>query len=116
MIKVVGTVFPHKKGNAYDLGKRRPVALANTTYKLWTGMVTRCLTKHAEHYDMLSSSQEGLRAEKNNIRQLQNLMNVMSDAKIRIYTFGIYTLDFGLSLIMTSCCALCMTLASHQMP
>ena len=47
-------------------------------------MVTQSLTQHAEHYDIASSSQEGLRAEKNTIRQLQNsqLMSVMSGAKI----------------------------------
>ena len=45
-------------------------------------MITPCPTKHANQYDILSSSQEGFRAEKNTITQLQNLMNVTSDAKI----------------------------------
>ena len=76
------TVLIHKKGDEHDLGKWRPIALANTLYKLWTGMVTQCLVKHAEHYDILSSSQEGFRAETNTIRQLQNLANVLSEAKI----------------------------------
>ena len=85
------TVLIHKKGDAFDLGKCRPIAVANTVYKLRTGMVTQCLSKHAEHFDILSSSQEGFRAEKNTIRQLQNLMDVMSDVQrsaIRIYTFS----------------------------
>ena len=76
------TLLIHKKGDASDLGNWRPIALANTIYKLWTSMITQCLTKHAKHYDILSSSQEGFKAEKNTIRQLQNLMNAMSDAKI----------------------------------
>ena len=61
------TVLIHKKGEAFDLGNWRPIALANTIYKLWTSMVTQCLTKHAEHYDILSSSQEGFRSEENTI-------------------------------------------------
>ena len=39
------TVLIHKKGDAFDLGNWRPIALANTIYKLWTGMVTQCLNK-----------------------------------------------------------------------
>ena len=34
------TVIIHKKGGAFDLGNWRLIALANTMYKLWTGMVT----------------------------------------------------------------------------
>ena len=89
------TVLIHKKGDASDLGNWRPIALANTIYKLWTSMVTQCLTKHAEHYDILSSSQEGFRAEKNTIRQLQNLMNVMSDAKICHQDLYLLYIDFS---------------------
>ena len=58
-------------------------------------MITQCLTKHAEHYDMLSSSQEGFRAEKNTIRQLQNLINVMSDAKICHQDLHLLYIDFS---------------------
>ena len=72
------TMLIHTKGDAFDLGNWRLIALANTKYKLWTSMVTQCLTKHAEHFDILSSSQEGFTAEKNTITQLQNLMNVMA--------------------------------------
>ena len=58
-------------------------------------MVTQCLTKHAEHYDVLSSSQEGFRAEKSTIRQLQNLINVMSDAKICHQDLYLLYIDFS---------------------
>ena len=88
----------HKKGDAFDLGNWRAIALANTVYKLWTGMVTQCLTKHAGHYDILSSSQEGFRAEKNTIRQLQNLMNVMSGAKICHQDLYLVYIDFSATL------------------
>ena len=48
------TILLHKKGSGTDLCNWRPIALANTLYKLWTGMVTQCLAKHAEHFDILT--------------------------------------------------------------
>jgi hypothetical protein len=37
------TVLLHKKGSECDLGNWRPIALANTLYKLWTGVIAECL-------------------------------------------------------------------------
>ncbi len=53
------TVLLYKKGSEYELNNWRPIALANTIYKLWTGMIAECIGKYADHYDILSSSQEG---------------------------------------------------------
>ena len=89
------TILMHKKGNEHELGNWRPIALANTLYKLWTSMVTDCLTEHAEQYGALSSSQEGFRREKGTIRQLQNVMNVMSDAKICQQDLYLLYVDFS---------------------
>ncbi len=33
------TTLLHTKGNDRDLGNSRPIALANTLYKLWTGVI-----------------------------------------------------------------------------
>jgi hypothetical protein len=55
------TVLLHKKGNEHDLGNWRPIALANTLYKLWTGVIAECLYKYAEHSNTPSSAQEGFR-------------------------------------------------------
>ena len=76
------TVLLHKKGSGHDLGNWRPIAiaLADTVYKLWTGVIAKCLHKYAEHINILSSVQEGFRKQKNTIRQLQNVMNIMSHA------------------------------------
>ena len=76
------TVLLYKKGSEYELHNWRPIALANTTYKLWTGMMAECIGKYADHYNIPSSSQEGFRKDKNTVRQLQNMMNIMSDAKM----------------------------------
>ncbi len=37
------TVLLHKTGSERDLGNWRPIALANTLYKLWTGVIAECL-------------------------------------------------------------------------
>ena len=89
------TVLLYKKGSEHDLSNWRPIALANTLYKLWTGMIAECLSRHADHYNILSSSQEGFRKHKNTIRQLRNLMNVMSDARISHQDLYILYVDFS---------------------
>lgn len=61
------TVLLYKKGSEYKLNNWRPIALANTIYKLWTGLIAECMGKYAEHYDILSSSQEGFRKDRNTI-------------------------------------------------
>ena len=89
------TILIHKKGDEQDISNWRPIALANTLYKLWTGIVTECLTTYAEEFNLLSSSQEGFRAGKNTIRQLQNVMNVMSDAKLCRQDLFVLYVDFS---------------------
>ena len=89
------TMLLHKKGSEHDLGNWRPIALANTLYKVWTGVIAECLYKYAEHFDILSSTQEGFKKQKNTIRQLQNVMNIMSDAKISQQDLNVLYVDFS---------------------
>ncbi len=89
------TVLLHKKGSEHDLGNWRPIALANTLYKLWTGVIAEGLYKYAEHFNILSSAQEGFRKQRNTIRQLQNVMNIMSDAKISQQDLYLLHVDFS---------------------
>ena len=49
------TVLLHKKGSEHDLGNWRPIALANTLHKLWTGVVAEGLYKYAEYFNILSN-------------------------------------------------------------
>ena len=53
------TLLLHKKGNEADLQNYRPIALANTMNKLWTGTVSESLRRFAEENNILSSSQKG---------------------------------------------------------
>lgn len=93
--KASNTILLHKKNSELLLENYRPIALANTMYKLWTGLIQRGLSKYAEHYDILSSSQEGFRGGKNTIRQLHNLINVLSDAKITQQNLYMLYIDFS---------------------
>ncbi len=75
------TVLLHKKGSKHDFGNWMPIALENTSYKLWTGVIAECLHKFAEHFNIPSSTHEGFRKQKNTMQQLKNVMNIMTDAK-----------------------------------
>ena len=80
--KESSTILLHKKGSELDLNNYRPIALANTLYKLWTSIVHECLSIYAENNNILSSQQEGFRQNRNTHRQLQMLQHIFSDAKI----------------------------------
>ena len=88
----------HKKGSEHDLGNWRPIALANTLYKVWTGVIAECLYKYAEQFNILSSAQEGFRKQQNTIRQQQNVLNIMSDAKISQQDLYLLICGFHLSI------------------
>jgi len=93
--KESSTILLHKKGSELDLNNYRPIALANTLYKLWTGVVHECLSTYAEHFDILSSQQEGFRKHRNTIRQLQMLQHIFSDAKICGQDLYVLYIDFS---------------------
>jgi len=74
--KISHTVLLHKKDCPLDLKNYRPIALAKTLAKLWTGMLAECISEYAEGFDILSSSQEGFRCQHNTIRQIQMVQQV----------------------------------------
>ena len=47
----------------------RPIALANTMYKLWTSIVTTLMSDFAEEHSILHEGQEGFRRHRNTERQ-----------------------------------------------
>ncbi len=69
------TVLLHNESSEHDLGNWRPIALANTLYKLLTSVIAECLYKYAEHFNIniLSSMQKGFRKQKITVQQLQNV-------------------------------------------
>ena len=60
----------------------RPIALLNTTYKLWTKMLTAALSDYAEQHSILSGSQKGFRQYSNTTQQLQMLVMALEDARM----------------------------------
>lgn len=93
--KESNTILLYKKGDSLDPGNYRPIALANTLYKLWSSTITTMIAKHAEDHHMLSSGQEGFRSHKNTSRQLRNLLQVIEDAALTGSNLYILYVDFS---------------------
>ena len=80
--KTALTVLFYKKDDRYDVNNYRPIGLLNAVYKLWTSIVTECLTQFVEEHSVLHAAQEGFRQGKNTTRQLQRLIMAMEDANL----------------------------------
>ena len=86
------TILIYKKGDPLQLSNYRPIALANTLYKIWTGMLTQAMSTYAEHFHLLADCQEGFRKHRNTMRALQTTLNVYEDAKFhKKNVFALYT-------------------------
>ena len=72
----------YQKEEPLDIKNCEAIALADTVTKLYTGLLTDCMTDYAEHHDILSTSQEGFRRGNGIARQLLMMQNVLSDAKL----------------------------------
>ena len=76
------TILLHKKDDPIHLANYRPLALANTIYKLYTSTLTTLLTNYGEHNKLLHFSQEGFCPQRNTSRQIQTIIAVLEDAKL----------------------------------
>mmetsp|Transcript_30073 Transcript_30073/g.61936 ORF Transcript_30073/g.61936 Transcript_30073/m.61936 type:complete len:319 (+) Transcript_30073:1059-2015(+) len=72
-----------KKAPAELLTNQRPMALCNTTYKLYNMVINSRLTCMAEENSLLETEQEGGRRNRSTVRQLQRLRWNLDDAKRR---------------------------------
>jgi hypothetical protein len=88
------TVLLYKKGDPSQLTNHRPIALANTIYKLYTSTLTSILSAYGERYQILHDSQEGFRAERGTSRQLQLLIAALEDARFTNHDIYILYIDF----------------------
>ncbi len=64
-------------------------------YKLGPSLLQESLSKYADHYDILSNSQEGYRPYRNTMRQLQTVVSIMSDAKLSEQNLYMLYIDFS---------------------
>jgi hypothetical protein len=88
------TILLYKKGNPSQLANHRPIALANTIYKLYTSTLTSILSAYGETHQILHDSQEGFRAERGTSRQLQVLIAALEDARFTNQDIFILYIDF----------------------
>ena len=88
------TVLLYKKGDPSHLPNHRPIALANTIYKLFTSTLTSLLSAYGERHQILHDSQEGFRAERGTSRQLQLLIAALEDARFTNQDIYILYIDF----------------------
>ena len=87
-------ILLYKKGNPSHLTNHRPIALANTIYKLFTSTLTSILSSYGEKHQILHDSQEGFRAERCTARQLQTLIAALEDARLTNQDIYILYIDF----------------------
>ena len=88
------TVLLYKKGNPALLTNHRPIALANTVYKLYTSTLTSILSAYGEKHQILHDSHEGFRAERGTSRQLQVFIAALEDARFTNQDIYILYIDF----------------------
>jgi hypothetical protein len=93
--EISDTVLLYKKDDPMDPANYRPIGLANTSYKLYTSMLTEVLSKTAEQHGLVSSCQEGFRKYRNTVRQLVMATNVLEDAKLSEQTVYALWIDFS---------------------
>ena len=88
------TILLHKKDDPTQLANYRPIALANTIYKLYTSTITSLLTSYGEQHRLLHFSQEGFRPQRNTSRQIQMILASLEDARLTNKDIYITYIDF----------------------
>ena len=88
------TILLHKKDDPIHLANYRPIALANTIYKLFTSTITTLLTSYGEQHRILHFSQEGFRPQRNTSRQNQMIIAALEDARLTAKDIYLTYIDF----------------------
>jgi hypothetical protein len=83
-----------QKSDPTLLSNHRPIALANTIYKLFTSTLTTILSGYGEKYQILHDSQEGFCAKRSTVRQLQIIISALEDAKFTNQDIYLLYIDF----------------------
>jgi hypothetical protein len=88
------TILLYKKSDPSILTNHRPIALANTIYKLFTSTITAQLANYGEKHQILQNSQEGFRQERCTLRQLQTLIATLEDSRFTQQDIYLLYIDF----------------------
>ena len=92
---VSDTVLLHKKGDPHEIKNKRPIALANTTYKLYNRLLASSLTSLTPISRFLSDDQEGFRPGRNTERAIQTWLHVLEDAALTGQDLFVLYTDFS---------------------
>ena len=92
--KTSHTILLYKKGNPTLLSNHRPIALANTIYKLFTSTLITLLSSYGEKHQILHNNQEGFRQERCTSRQIQFVIVALEDAKFSKQDIYLLYIDF----------------------
>ena len=92
--KISLTILLYKKSDPSQLTNHRPIALANTIYKLFISTLTFILSAYGEKHQILHDSQEEFRAERSTSRQLQLIIATLEDVKFTKEDIYIQYVDF----------------------
>ena len=84
------TILLYKKGDPSQFTNHRPIALANTIYKLFTSTLTSILSTYGKKHQILHDSQEGFILERSTSRQLQLIIATLEDARFTKQDIYIY--------------------------
>ncbi|GLC61481.1 hypothetical protein PLESTB_001761100 [Pleodorina starrii] len=88
-------LIPKPNGDPLLIKNKRPIALANTLYKLWTSLITLSTSKFAPSADLFSEAQEGFLKHRNTERQILNLLHSIEDAGLTRRDLYILYVDFS---------------------
>jgi hypothetical protein len=83
--------------HGHSFGNYRPIALANTMYKLWTSCVQQVLSEFAEAHRIVSGAQSGFRQRTSRAVPIQMLQMAIEDAELSQQ--DLYTLQVDYSLV-----------------
>jgi hypothetical protein len=86
------TILLYKKSDPTIITNHRPIALANTIYKLFTSTITAQLANYGEKYQILQNSQEGFRQERCTSRQ--TLIAALEDSRLTQQDIYLLYIDF----------------------
>ncbi|MFN9938179.1 MAG: reverse transcriptase domain-containing protein, partial [bacterium] len=88
-------LIPKPAGDPTVIKNKRPIALANTMYKLWTSLITVCTAAYCPAARLFSDNQEAYRAHKNTERMIHGLLNAISDAALTHQDLFVTYVDFS---------------------
>jgi hypothetical protein len=93
-LTILSTILLYKKSDPTIITNHRPIALANTIYKLFTTTIIAQLANCGEKYQILQNSQEGFRQERCTSRQLQTLITTLEDSRLTQQDIYLLYIDF----------------------